>query len=280
MIQEFLAGVINKSLNNKNEGDITDKEGYLVCGKCGERKQKDIKMGDKTVRVGVLCKCGRDEIEKEKQAEQRERFEHRMEMRRVDSMADPWRKNNCFKNDDKRHADITRFCKRYVDEWQTMYDQNIGVLFYGDIGTGKTFYSDCIINALYEKLVPVCSTGIPRIMNKLFDDKNKQKAIDDLVSYACLAIDDFGVERNTSYATEQIYMIINERSEANKPTIITTNLTLEEMKQAADTQTKRIYDRILGMCPARVCVDGTSRRNEQAQTRKNIVAEMFKNGGT
>ena len=43
--------------NNGAEGDYRDEEGFLCCGKCHTRKEGDITIGEKTLRVPHLCKC-------------------------------------------------------------------------------------------------------------------------------------------------------------------------------------------------------------------------------
>ena len=51
-----------------------------------------------------------------------------------------------------------------------------GLLIWGDVGTGKSFFAGCIANALLEKGVPVLMTNFSRILNTLtgmhFEDRN------------------------------------------------------------------------------------------------------------
>ena len=95
----------------------------------------------------------------------------------------------------------------------------------------KSFMAGCIANALMEQEVAVCMTNFARIMNELnnaFSGRNK--VVDRLCGYPLLIIDDFGMERGTEYALEQIYNIIDSRYRSRKPLIVTTNLTLTELK--------------------------------------------------
>lgn len=89
-----------------------------------------------------------------------------------------------------------------------------------------------------------------------------------------MIIDDFGMERNTEYALENIFSVIDRRYCSERPLIVTTNLPLERMKQELDLWKKRIYDRVLQMCVP-VKVDGESRRkkiaSENLQLMKNII---------
>ena len=104
----------------------------------------------------------------------------------------------------------------------------------------------CIANALIEQEVAVCMTNFARIMNELnsaFAGRNE--VVGRLCSYPLLVIDDFGMERGTEYALEQIYNIIDSRYRSRKPLIVTTNLTLTELKnpQAVSYTHLDVYQR-------------------------------------
>ena len=86
--------------------------------------------------------------------------------------------------------------------------------------------------------------------------------------YDLLIIDDLGVERNTEYAMEQMFFVIDSRYRSRRPMIITTNLKLDELKNPPDLAHARIYDRILERCaPDPLCreeLPGGKRRSHQA----------------
>lgn len=237
-IGNVLAGVIQKSLQNQEPDDYTDDEGFLCCGKCHSRKQMDVDIpaladgGTKTIRVGCLCKCGQEKADQEKKERERRDFESRMERLRRDGITDPAYLQYTFDQDDKRNPKVSDVCRRYVENWEEMKAQNIGILFYGDVGTGKSFLACAIANALLERLVSVSVTNFPRILNSLqgsFDDE-RQKRIDRLQHYSLLVIDDLGVERDTSYSVEQVYNVVDTRARSGKPVIITTNLSLKDLE--------------------------------------------------
>jgi len=122
------------------------------------------------------------------------------------------------------------------------------LMFYGNPGTGKTYAAMCIANALLDMGVSVMVTNFSHIIATLSDYKvNNNEYIDDLNNYSLLIIDDIGSERNTETATQYVTDVIDARVRANKPLIVTTNLTVEEMKQAQDISKQRIYSRILGV---------------------------------
>ena len=60
-----------------------------------------------------------------------------------------------------------------------------------------------------------------------------------------VVFDDLGAERSSEYALENVFMMVDERYRARKPLIVTSNLTLNELKNPQGMDRKRIYDRIL-----------------------------------
>jgi DNA replication protein DnaC len=78
----------------------------------------------------------------------------------------------------------------------------------------------------------------------------RSRYINDICRNRLIVFDDLGAERNTDYAREQVYNVINARWESGRPFIVTTNLSLNEMKMEQVLDLKRIYDRVLDMYAA------------------------------
>ena len=51
--------------------------------------------------------------------------------------------------------------RAYVENWKEAYKNNTGLLLFGDVGTGKSFFAGCIANALLDRDVPVLMTNFP-----------------------------------------------------------------------------------------------------------------------
>lgn len=98
--------------------------------------------------------------------------------------------------------------------------------------------------------------------------------VERLCRYPLLIIDDFGMERDTNYALEQVYNIIDSRYRSKRPLIITTNLTLDEIRHPQDVAHARIYDRVLEMCVPVSCF-GTSIRKDTAQEKLNNLKSLI-----
>ena len=97
--------------------------------------------------------------------------------------------------------------------------QNTGLLLFGDVGTGKSFFAGCIANALLDRDVPVLMTNFPSILNRLTGVFAEDRAafIASLDDYSLFVIDDLGVERNTEYAMGQMFIVIDSRYRSKKP---------------------------------------------------------------
>ena len=111
-------------------------------------------------------------------------------------------------------------------------------------------------------------TNFTRLLNKLTDlytgDRNAY--IDSFNRYPLMIIDDFGIERNTEFALEQVFSIIDSRCRSQLPFIVTTNLTLDELNNPEELAQARIYSRVTERCVP-ICVDNQNiRQLNQAET--------------
>ena len=80
-----------------------------------------------------------------------------------------------FENDNGRNPQAG-IARRYVEHWEDMRADNIGCLFWGGVGTGKSYLAGCIANALMEKEIPVHMTNFALILNDLaasFEGRNE-----------------------------------------------------------------------------------------------------------
>ena len=90
-------------------------------------------------------------------------------------LTDPAMRNWTFEHDNGRNPQ-TETARFYVESWETMQAENIGYLFWGGVGTGKSYLAACIANALMEKEVAVCMTNFATILNDLaasFEGRNE-----------------------------------------------------------------------------------------------------------
>ena len=276
----MLEKIVEKSLEAANaQPDDYRKDGLLYCHVCHQPKERRLELLGREHIVGVLCECERAKREEEEEASRKRQAEmafwEKMTDLRKDNICDPTYETVTLANDDGTNQKVSNFCRKYIDRWPQMLENNIGILFHGPVGTGKSFFACAIANELLQKHVPTTITSFPRLLNLLQDSNNRQWLLDCLGNYKLVVIDDLGVERETSYAAEQIFAVIDARSRAKLPTIITTNLTKQEMENQPSMQYRRIFDRVREMCPAVVLIDGQSRRIQNAHQRRELARELL-----
>ena len=231
-------------MENKVTADYLDEEGCLHCGTCGKRKQMKVSlMGFEHV-VSCLCECevkARQELDEKMQREEEQRqLYQRKSVGLRERRFWEWK----FENDNGSNQKIL-IARQYVENWTDMKRKNVGLLLMGPVGTGKSFFAGCIANALLEQGERVMMTNFSRILNEMTSyQADKNQIIQNLVDYPLLIIDDLGIERNSEFALEQVYNVIDSRYCKMLPLIITTNLGLNEMKSTdLDTAHQRIYSK-------------------------------------
>lgn len=246
----------------------------LYCPICGEVTQKILPMplldGSGRVRemnVRIMCACRRKELEEyennQKKLEEVRAVQGLKRLSLMDDKLSGARLNTFSETDD--NSKLLKIIKSYISNFDKMYKENQGLILYGSVGTGKSYAAAVIANELLEKKVPVVMTSFIKILKDVgtFDDNERLELIKNA---KLLIIDDLGAERGTDYAIEKVYDIIDSRYRSNKPVILTTNLTIEQMKSCDDIRYSRIYDRIFEMCYP-VKVNGFSWRKKEAASR-------------
>ena len=262
---------------SKSNGDYYGKDGLLYCGKCHTPKEaffaKNLVLMGKN-RHPIECACCKAKREQQEVAIRQQKHRDLVRRLKAEGFSDTAMLNWTFENDNG-HSPQMHHAHRYVEQWQTIRSENLGLLLWGSVGTGKSFLAGCIANALMEQEVPVRMTNFARIMNELNSSFSGRNAVvDRLCCYPLLIIDDFGMERGTEYALEQVYNIVDSRYRSQKPLIVTTNLTLDEIRHPQDTAHARIYDRILEMCVPVSCI-GASFRKENAQKKLEYMKSLI-----
>lgn len=267
-------------VTKESPGDYMQ-DGILYCGKCHTPKQALLRLPaltgtDDPRPFPIACKCVRDEDERAAAEQRAEEFKSSLEARwRTDGFHDPSYLKPVFSDDDGANPKLTSVCKKYADRWPDMLENGMGLLLYGGVGGGKTFLAGCVCNALLKKQVSVCATSFPRVLNVLQNSMERQTALDRLSRYQCVLLDDFGVERGTEYAQEQLFAVVDARYRAKRPTIITTNLSMNDLENPQNLSYSRIFDRLLELCPIRLCASGPSRRKGLANDRRALARELL-----
>lgn len=259
------------------EGEYLDPaDGLIHCRKCSDPRQAVIinpfNHGRDTVRC--FCSCQAKAERRWEEAYQRRQRMNRIQRRKAQGLQDRYLYDYTFAHDNGQSPVMAK-AHSYVEHWAEAFKKNVGLLLFGDVGTGKSFLAGCIANALLDQDIPVLMTNFPTILARLSGTFGAERAdfLASLGDYDLLIIDDLGVERGTEYALEQVFNIIDSRYRSGKPLIVTTNLKLDEIKHPPDLAHARIYDRILERC-APILFAGKNFREDNAASTKAAAREI------
>lgn len=265
-----------KVSNRINPEDYKDIDGLWVCGKCKTKKQCEVI--DPTGRKRTpfcLCKCMSDKLKKEEEDLKKYELSMKIKDLRQTGFPDQEMINFTFNNDDNENQSLSHTAKQYVKNFNKMLEDGKGLILYGSVGTGKTFAAACIANSLIDKGHPCMVTNFSRLINKLSGMfEGKQSYLDMINKVDLLVIDDLAAERDTEYMNEIVFNIIDARYRSNKPLIITTNLTLQELQNPTDPKKKRTYSRLMSMCIP-VKVNGNDRRKQKRKENYKEYQDML-----
>jgi DNA replication protein DnaC len=128
------------------------------------------------------------------------------------------------------------------------------LVIYGINGNGKTHLAAAIANQLLAKGKVVLFLNVPELLDYLRDAFNPKRDWDEsALSYEerfttiktapVLILDDFGAESETAWANEKLYQLLNYRTDTALPTVITTNLKLEDFEERLHS---RLANRLIG----------------------------------
>ena len=225
----LIAAVFGKEATREpKENEYKNNDGLIYCSICNQPKQS---------RSGgflhpMQCDCMRSERQR---AEEKEKeYKHLKTVKEL--------KENCFKSnikyaaysfdnsDSTINANVTEFCYNYCVNWQKMKDENISLIFCGNVGRGKTHLAACICNKLiedYETKVKFITES--EFITNYYDMNYRNDYINELLNCSLLVYDEMGIQTLKGNNASAGYLpfledLINRRYNANKPMIITSNL--------------------------------------------------------
>ena len=129
-------------------------------------------------------------------------------------------------------------CHDMIEHFSTRKDN---LLLTGTVGCGKSFLSGCVAKEMMDQGVSVVYFSASQLFDTLYQNRlyNDQE---DLYNYDLVIVDDLGSELTNSMVTAAFFTFLNERILRGKSTIISTNLSLSELK---DRYSERIASRII-----------------------------------
>lgn len=277
MYEKMIAQVKEAAKEREHESDYIGDDGLLYCSKCHTRRQMPLEIpliGHKI--VPVMCKCDVEKREAEEAARRAFEEQERIKRLRRVGITNVAYRGMTLAHDDGLDPQMREVVSKYVDNRREVAAQNIGLLLHGDTDGGKTFWASCIANAMIDNGMSAMITTVPELTRAMQEnyEENKVHILNQVRNVRFLILDDIGFERRTPYAYEKLYEIIDARYTAKRPLIITTNLTLDEIKNPADMDYKRVFSRIIEMTTP-VHVKGLERRKKIAMEKSTAFRDLL-----
>jgi DNA replication protein DnaC len=153
--------------------------------------------------------------------------------------------------------------RAFVDDLDARLQEGRGLWLFGDTGTGKTTLAMLISKAALEAGKTVAIYSLPKLLARIRRTYDSEPGGDSYLSFFerltsvdLLHIDDLGAEKRSDWVLEQLYALVNERYEAQRSILITTNLPHPELEEQIGSRT---VSRLTQICDE-VEVRGEDRR--------------------
>ena len=145
---------------------------------------------------------------------------------------------------------VYRSCKRYAEGFHPETSGNL--LLTGDPGLGKTFLSAAIAREVSGEGWSVVYDTASHIFDrfeamKFGRDESGEEDVGRIMNCDLLILDDLGTEMTTAFVQSALYQIINGRILERRPTILSTNLKIDERNnEIAKRYSPQLASRIEG----------------------------------
>jgi DNA replication protein DnaC len=153
---------------------------------------------------------------------------------------------------DRGRAPVYDAVKEYIEAIDERLDGGEGMWLMGDVGTGKTTLAMLVSKAAVEAERTVAIYSLPRLLARIrrtYDAEAGEQSylefFERLTSVDLLHVDDLGVEKRSDWVLEQLYAIVNERYEAQRSMVVTTNLDQAALE---DQIGPRTVSRLVEIC--------------------------------
>jgi DNA replication protein DnaC len=260
--EKLAKAIAEKALCNqkREEDDYIGEDGLLYCGKCHTPKQYRVKGFS-----GDICPCVCQCVEKQREQDERARKIAANRQRCFPFME---QHKATFANDRGYNTAITQAMHNYVEHFETLRNHGKGLLLYGPFGSGKSYHSYQVANALLDLGYRVKVAQFEDLAREEQSRTHKNAFFDELTRYDLVVLDDLGAEKKSPSMNNFFFTVIDKLYLSKTPFVITTNLSIDEIKNPLNEENGRIYQRILERCPYPIKVE-----RESGSIRLQLVRE-------
>lgn len=139
-------------------------------------------------------------------------------------------------------------CQRYAENWKQVLEAGTNLVLTGSCGTGKNHLAVSMAkNIIRNHLARVEITDVMRLTRAVKNtwrhnsDSTEEGVLDHFASLDLLVIDEVGVQFGSPAEMTILHEVINARYESVLPTILISNLPLDQLKEFISD---RIFDRV------------------------------------
>lgn len=236
-------------------------DGLWYCSTCRTPKEYRLETPEGETVVRCLCECA---LEKRKAQESADLARHQEQLRHE------WLagfERMTFANDNGSNPTMS-FARRFVAHWPEILETGASFTLTGGVGCGKTYAAAAIANEILSKGYRVWMVTMPDLVDRMGMDE-LPRTLQRLKNFELVVLDDFGAERETSYAAQKAFDAIDCRCKAGLPTIVTTNLDIT--KKPEDLAYSRTFSRLRGFAPPFKCKGNDLRQGAGLAKRKALT---------
>jgi DNA replication protein DnaC len=159
--------------------------------------------------------------------------------------------NKNFEEHNDSHRDALKIAKKFVKNYPV---QDIGLLFQGPCGIGKTHLAVAIINELIKKKNIPCYfcdfRNLIRTIQSTYTPESsltESEVLEPVFQKEVLVLDELGAKRTTAWVEDTVFYIINRRYNNKKVTVFTSNYidSGEEEEDAREHRFKKSDDSLV-----------------------------------
>jgi len=156
----------------------------------------------------------------------------------------------------------------FLEEIGARLDKGHGLWLAGSVGSGKTALAMLVSKTALEAGRTVAIYSLPKLLARIRATYEKDlggdsytQFFDRLISVDLLHVDDLGVEKRSDWVLEQLYSVVNERYEAERSMVVTTNLEQPALEEQIG---ERTVSRMIEICGPPLTIDGEDLRYPRA----------------